>query len=61
MKPNIVLTPAQIENWRDVLLAQIGPYALLLPVTEIQAYANAIQDKLLANTQDSDPQNPNQP
>lgn len=37
------LTPEQIENWRKVLLRQIGPYALIMPVEDIRRYREMFQ------------------
>jgi hypothetical protein len=37
------LTPKQIENWRRVLVGIIGPYALIMPEADIQAYRDKMQ------------------
>lgn len=42
MKPP--LTPEQIENWRRVLFGQIGAYALIMPVAEIEAHRGRMQE-----------------
>jgi len=31
------LTKEQIENWRKMLVGQIGPWALMMPDEEVQA------------------------
>jgi hypothetical protein len=38
------LTPQQIENWRRVLLGQIGPYALLMSNDEVQQEHDRLQE-----------------
>jgi len=40
---NDKITPDQIENYRRVLVAQLGPYALLMPVSQIEAYWQRMQ------------------
>lgn len=40
------LTPAQIANWRRVLLGIIGPYALLMPDNDIQAYRDKMESEV---------------
>lgn len=42
-KNSQLLTPAQIENWRNLLFKELGPYALLMPAEDIQAYRNRAQ------------------
>ena len=37
------LTEQQIENYRKVLINVFGPYALIMPIEQIQAYRNKIQ------------------
>ena len=37
------LSPTQIENWRKVLCLQIGPYALIMPASEIQKMRDKMQ------------------
>lgn len=32
------LTPEQVTNWRNQLSVALGPYALLMPVSEIEKY-----------------------
>lgn len=39
-----ILTPEQIENWRTVLLGIVGPYALIMPVDDIQRYRDRMQE-----------------
>ena len=38
------LTPEQVENWRNVLLQTLGPYALIMPPEEIQRYRDRMQE-----------------
>ncbi len=40
------LTEKQIENWRKVLALQIGPYALIMPVAEIEEIKDIYQQKV---------------
>ena len=40
------MTKEQIENFKRVLLLQIGPYALLLSDEEVTAYRDKLQKKL---------------
>ena len=40
------LTPEQIKNWRKVLSTTIGPYALIMPDSEIQALRDRHQEGL---------------
>lgn len=40
---NDPLTDEQAENWRIVLTALLGPYALLMTREEIQVYRNRMQ------------------
>jgi hypothetical protein len=37
------LTPEQIENYRKMLITQLGPYALIMPVDKIEAYRKRMQ------------------
>jgi hypothetical protein len=39
------LTPEQIENWRNVLLGMIGPYALIMPAEQVQAMRDKFQEQ----------------
>ena len=39
------LTTEQIENWRNVLLGMIGPYALIMPVEQVQAMRDKFQEQ----------------
>jgi len=50
---NEKLTEEQIKNWREVLIKMIGPYALLMPREEIQAFHDRTQrdiDKMQRDT-----------
>ncbi len=38
------LTPSQIENWRNILLMQVGPYAQMMSDGEIQAHSDKMQE-----------------
>ena len=38
------LTPEQVGNWRHVLLPMLGSYALIMPVREVQAYRDKMQE-----------------
>lgn len=38
------LTPEQAKNWRQVLFTQIGPYAMIMSVEEIQAIRDKMQE-----------------
>lgn len=38
------LTPEQIENWRKVLVMQLGPYALMMPDEEVQMMRDKMQE-----------------
>ncbi len=40
------LTPKQIENWRGILSVRFGPYALIMPAHEIQAYKDKTQEEI---------------
>jgi hypothetical protein len=40
------LTPEQIENWRKALSTQLGPYAFVMPVKEVQAMHDIVQKRL---------------
>lgn len=46
--PNEPLTSKQIENWRNILLGMVGPYALLLTDAEIQQYRDKMQQNFNA-------------
>ena len=37
------LTPSQIENWRKMLVKSFGPYALIMPVADIQLARDRMQ------------------
>ena len=39
------LTPEQVENWRNVLLGMIGPYALIMPGEQVQAICDSFQEQ----------------
>ena len=40
------LTPEQIENWRNVLLGMIGPYALIMPVEQVQKWRDKFKEQV---------------
>ena len=42
------MTPEQVKNWRRILFEQLGPWALIMPVSEIEAVRDRMQR--LANT-----------
>lgn len=42
----IQLTDAQIENWRNLLVGEFGPYALIMPKQDIERHANKIQQNV---------------
>lgn len=37
------LTPEQIENWRRILVGMLGPYALIMPASQIEAVRSRFQ------------------
>lgn len=37
------LSPTQVQNWRRVLFGMIGPYALIMPTSEIQQFRDKMQ------------------
>lgn len=39
------LTPAQIESWRNVLCGMFGPYALIMPESDIQKFKDRIESE----------------
>ena len=39
------LTDAQSANWRKLLIPMLGPYALIMPAEQVQAF----KDKMQAN------------
>jgi hypothetical protein len=41
----MTLTPEQIENWRELLVGMIGPYALIMPAEKIQQMRDEFQRK----------------
>ncbi len=45
----VPLTPAQIENWRNVLFNIIGPYALIAPDEDIQRMRDQMQANINAD------------
>jgi hypothetical protein len=51
----INLTQEQIKNWRKILSITLGPFALIMPESDIQKIANNLQDKL-NNVEDFDEQ-----
>jgi len=40
------LTPAQIENWRNVLFNIVGPVALILSEGEIQRFKENMEERI---------------
>lgn len=40
------LTPEQIENWRNVLVGMVGPFALFMPDELIQEYRDNFQNRV---------------
>jgi hypothetical protein len=40
------LTEEQIKNWRNVLCATLGPYALIMPDEQVQAFRNKMQSAI---------------
>jgi hypothetical protein len=40
------LTSEQIQHWREVLCGQIGPYAFMMPVEEVQRLRDKMQSNL---------------
>ena len=42
----VTLTPVQIDNWRRVLCAYLGPYALIMPQEMVQAWRDKMQDEV---------------
>jgi len=37
------LTPPQVKHWRMILYARIGPWALIMPVSDIQRIRDGVQ------------------
>jgi hypothetical protein len=37
------LTDAQIANWRQLLIPMLGPYALIMPAEQVQAFKDKMQ------------------
>ena len=40
------LSQEQIDNWRNILVSMLGPYALLMPDTEVQIMHDRMQEQL---------------
>jgi len=40
------LSPEQIENWRNVLVSFVGPYALIMPEEQINEFRDRFQSKI---------------
>jgi len=40
------MTPEQIKNWRNVLSAQFGPYAFIMPIEQIEKFRDRMQGKI---------------
>jgi len=43
---NVELTDEQVENWRKILMLQIGSYALIMPKEEVQKMRDKMQEKI---------------
>jgi len=50
------LTEKQIENWRKVIIGMVGPYALIMPKSEIIAFCNKMQENIDKGHLDEDEQ-----
>ena len=48
------LTPEQIKNWRTVLCGMLGPYAIIMQDSQIQAITDNMQRKLDSLPQEED-------
>ena len=48
------LTDEQVANWREVLVAMLGPYALIAPRERIERLVEAMQRKLDDWTEDDE-------
>jgi hypothetical protein len=44
-KSGILLTSEQIKHWRTVLCSIIGPYALIMPDSDVQRLRDVMQTK----------------
>lgn len=51
----ITLTKEQIKHWRELLVYNFGPYALIMPEAEIIAHANALQENINKIHDDKEP------
>lgn len=40
------LMPEQVDNWRKVLSGQFGPYALIMPVEQIEKLRDRMQGQV---------------
>jgi len=40
------LTDEQIKNWRKVLIAMVGPYALIMPKEDVQKIHDKMQKEI---------------
>jgi len=43
---NEKLTDEQIKNWRKVLIATVGPYALIMPKEDVQKLHDKMQNEI---------------
>lgn len=48
------MTDKQIENWRNVLVSYLGPYALIMPKEQVEQAKNRFQEKLDALSEQDD-------
>ena len=46
MNDNEEMTTEQIKNFRKVLVAQVGPYALIMPDSEVIDHRNKMQQMI---------------
>jgi len=40
------LTPKQVGNWRKTLSGQLGPYAFIMPVEQIEKFRKRMQGQV---------------
>jgi hypothetical protein len=40
------VTEVQIKNWRTVLVGIVGPYALIMPESEIEKFRDKLQNNI---------------
>ena len=41
------LTAEQIKNWRYILFKQLGPYAFIMPDSQVQAFRDKFQNTVV--------------